>query len=79
MYEKNVGKQLKWCSWIKITIYKNVCEINHDQFDWCDVIFSSKVVKSNEMSDLHITYVQGAQHCSRYFEEQYTCILLQVS
>jgi hypothetical protein len=30
------------------------------------------------MSDSHKTYVQGAQHCSRYFEEEYTCILLQV-
>lgn len=40
--------------------------------------FSSKVVGSNEMSDPHTTYVQGAQHCSRYFEEEYTWILLQV-
>jgi len=30
------------------------------------------------MSDPHTTYVQGAQHWSRYFEEKYTCILLQV-
>jgi hypothetical protein len=67
MYEKNVGKQLKWCSWIQITMYTNVCETNHDKFDQCDVIFSSKVITSNEMNDPHTTYVQGAQHCPRYF------------
>jgi hypothetical protein len=30
------------------------------------------------MNDLHTTYVQDAQHCSRYFEEKYACIMLQV-